>query len=174
MIGRVFSTASFDHSRRHRFTLQRMWGEPTTTENRMALWIMLNPSTADEAIDDPTIRKVRGFTERLGLDGFTVVNLYPLRATKPKELWATPPDFAARDENDHRLRVEIAQLYPYKIAAWGRHARPPEVRRFTQWCARTGVPLWSLRENKDGSPAHPLMLPYSCIDTMAPMELDRR
>ena len=46
----------------------------------------LNPSTANEKVPDPTIRKVMGFAERKGFDSFVMINLYPQRATNPNDL----------------------------------------------------------------------------------------
>jgi hypothetical protein len=53
-------------------------------------WVMLNPSTADAEVDDPTIRRCMSFAKREGYDGIEVLNLYGLRATKPKHLLDHP------------------------------------------------------------------------------------
>lgn len=66
----------------YRFALHRWWGDGI----RLG-FVMLNPSTADAEIDDPTIRRCMGFARTLGFDGIRVVNLYAYRATKPADLW---------------------------------------------------------------------------------------
>lgn len=119
------------------------------------LWIMLNPSTADEATDDPTIRRLRTFTRRFGFSGFTVVNLYAYRATKPNDLW-TAADPVGPD-NDRVIRETAFTAHTEGapiIAAWGANAKPDRVAHVL------ALPfvrdLHCLGVNKDGSPKHPL------------------
>ena len=71
----------FESVRMYRYVLTRSWAEGS-----MVVWVMLNPSTADARVDDPTIRKVMGFSRRWGYAGCVVVNLFGLRATDPKAL----------------------------------------------------------------------------------------
>lgn len=63
--------------------IRRIAGED---EDRRVLWIMLNPSTADASEDDPTIRRVLGFSKHWGYGWVEAVNLYAFRATEPIEL----------------------------------------------------------------------------------------
>lgn len=158
------SQVIFDPDRRYRYSLTRAWTNRGADPSWRALWIMLKPSTADEHVDDPTIRKVRGFTQRLGLDGFTVVNLYPLRATKPKDLWAQPLSAEAVATNRDYLIRELGTRYPHKIIAWGGHAKPPEVHWLMWRAYELGVALTRLGTTKGGMPRHPLMLPYAALD----------
>lgn len=65
----------------YRYLLWRTWGPgPTMT------FIMLNPSTADHAVDDPTIRRCIGFAKRDGCDEIVVINLFAYRTSSPKVL----------------------------------------------------------------------------------------
>lgn len=66
----------------YRYMLTREWDE----HGDKICWVMLNPSTADETLDDPTIRRVRSFSQREGYGSLVVVNLYAMRATDPKGL----------------------------------------------------------------------------------------
>lgn len=66
----------------YRYSLTREWG----TEGGFVNFIMLNPSTADAQIDDPTIRRCIGFAKGWGFGGLIVTNLYAFRATDPKAL----------------------------------------------------------------------------------------
>lgn len=123
-------------------------------------WIMVNPSTADASENDATIRRVIGFTERLG-GGFAVVgNKFAYRATDIRALRsATDPK---GPENDAHLE-QIMLAAPLVIAAWGPLAKLPEnLRRRWRTVAamadRLGVTLHCLGTAKDGQPRHPLML----------------
>lgn len=125
-------------------------------------WIMVNPSTANATEDDATIRKVVGFTERLGGGWAIVGNKFAYRATDVRELRT------ARDpkgpENDHHLR-QIMRDAPIVIAAWGPLTKlhPPLRKRWTTICMlarEEGARLMCLGTAQDGQPRHPLMLAY--------------
>jgi hypothetical protein len=125
-------------------------------------WIMVNPSTADATEDDATIRKVMGFTERLGGGWAIVGNKFAYRATDVKELrrCADPRG----PENDAHLE-QIMRDAPLVIAAWGPLAKLPDHlrRRWRTVCAiadRVGAELMCLGAAQDGQPRHPLMLAY--------------
>lgn len=122
------------------------------------LWIMLNPSTADETLDDPTIRRVRGFTHRLGSSGFTVVNLYAYRATKPADLWKAADPVGPDNDPTIRMLAFTARMEDAPIiAAWGANAKP---ERVAEVLALPHVgDLHCLGITKDGAPRHPLYLP---------------
>jgi len=125
-------------------------------------WIMVNPSTADATADDATIRKVIGFTERLGGGWAVVGNKFAYRATDVREL-RTAPDPRGR-ENDAHLEA-IMRSTPVVIAAWGPLTKlPVHLRRRWRTVAtiadRVGVKLMCLGTAKDGQPRHPLMLAY--------------
>lgn len=146
---------------RYRYRLTRRWGDGYALP-----WIMLNPSTADGETDDPTIRKCIGFATRLGYPAIEVFNLYAWRATKPRDLpicsgdpiGPLADDIMAGVFNELRL-----QDRGYVICAWGanarNHRRADAVRT---GLAISGARLRALRLLADGTPAHPLMLPYSC------------
>src|SRR5258708_25884820 len=69
----------------YRYELTRRWDS-----RPMVTWVMLNPSIADAEVDDLTVTKCCGFTQRWGWGGIRVVNLFALRATNPKELHDHP------------------------------------------------------------------------------------
>lgn len=144
-----------------RFSLSREWDSTLHT----LPFIMLNPSTADAMTDDPTIRKCIGFAERLGYGGIEVFNLFAYRATNPKDL--ARAGWPVGTGNDSVIAARLRQIradgHSNVICAWGAHARG---------LARTGdllgklefgrCRLFALRLLSDGTPAHPLMLPYTC------------
>src|SRR3954470_11499675 len=82
----IEKSAAFSSCMTWRYRLTRYWGPGS-----MLPFVMLNPSTADDEVDDPTIRRCMGFARREGLGGIVVANLYALRATYPKSL-ALHPD----------------------------------------------------------------------------------
>lgn len=123
------------------------------------LFIMLNPSTADATQDDPTIRKCRGFSERLGFSFFEVVNLFDYRATDPKDLKKSPEPCS---QHNMPMILAAARHSEMVICAWGTHGsyrgQDLQVIRMLE-CA--SIPMKALGVTKDGHPRHPLYVPYS-------------
>ena len=158
------ATATLSECGRYRYRLNRDYRDVMAERSeKLLLWIMLNPSTADARIDDPTIRKCRGFSERLGFGRFSVGNLFAYRATDPKELLAlTARDFHASvgPDNDAHLVSMIAAADAVMLA-WGSHGRRfvdrcEAVKRFVPMAKRGRLgPL-----SKEHQPRHPLMLSY--------------
>ena len=84
----------------YRYNLSRTWSRHQSAPR--LLWIMLNPSTADEDNDDATIRRCIDFSRRWGFSGLDVVNLLAIRTTKPSAIHAEP------DPSSRRIREAIA------------------------------------------------------------------
>lgn len=125
-------------------------------------WIMVNPSTADAEVDDPTIRKVVGFTTRLGGGWAIVGNVFAWRATDVRDLKAAHDPHGP--ENDAHLRQIIADA-PVVIVAWGPTAKLPKLlrhryMRVVRIADDLGIKLMCLGTAGDGHPRHPLMLAY--------------
>lgn len=143
----------------YRYWLTRSWA---TSEAfvRHVCWIMLNPSIADAERDDSTIRKCRGFTERLGYTAFHVVNLYGFRATKPADLWRAADRVGPTNDvwlaNTARNTANTGGLV---IAAWGANGPVDRVREVV--ALLDGIPLWCFGTTNTGQPRHPLMTAYS-------------
>lgn len=137
----------------YRYALTRSWSSEGAGH---VLWIMLNPSTADADVDDPTIRRCQTFAYRWGYDGITVVNLFALRSKDPRALLNHPdPVGPANDVNIASLAKAAGT--GLLVAAWGAdgrlHGRSGRVR---QTLAATGRPLHTLGLTKFGHPRHPL------------------
>lgn len=120
------------------------------------VFVMLNPSTADAAQDDPTIRRLYTFARGAP---FVVVNLYAWRSASPKDMFAVA-DFVdiAGPENAAHLAT-VAAMGCKIVAAWGAHAKQSQVQAFMDICAAFGAPVYCLGMNSDGSPKHPLYVP---------------
>jgi len=146
--------AVLDPTGRYRFQLWRLWGA-----GQRIGWIGLNPSVADASKDDPTIRRMVRFARDWGYDGITVVNLFPLRATDPRQLQehALPED--VRRANLEHILAAAAQC-PMLIAAWGVRGGLDQTDTVTRMRLReAGRGLWCLRKTKAGHPEHPLYVP---------------
>lgn len=152
--------------RKYRYTLWRDWDmDPVTgcTDdakdlNSYAMFIGLNPSTADETQDDPTIRKCIGFAKRWGFAGLMMTNLFAFRATQPKDMKRA--ENPSGEDNQHHL-LQCASAAGIIVAAWGKNGRyRNQDLTVTQWLGSIGAQLHCLRKNGDGSPEHPLYVPY--------------
>ncbi len=146
-------TATLSPCRRYRYTLWRNWGDLLASGKGYAMFIGLNPSTADETEDDPTIRRCITFAKTWGYDGLCMANLFAFRATDPSVMLAEPDPIG--QDNDSHLLV-MAGNAGVVVAAWGTSGvhmgRADAVRKL--------VPhLHYLRLTKDGHPGHTLYLP---------------
>jgi len=144
-----------------RYSLTRKWGDGKTL-----VFIMLNPSTADADVDDPTIRKCIGFARRMLFTGIQVVNLYAYRSRFPADIQSIGWPQGEANNDYVREAINNAKLEDgMVILAWGANARHHEhAERMLNNIKLSGVRYRALRLLADGTPAHPLMLPYSCID----------
>jgi hypothetical protein len=130
----------------------------------MACFVMLNPSTADASEDDPTIRKCIGFAKRWGAGGIRVVNLYPWRATNPRDL---PNGREVGGEHTGVLSNNDAAILAascdagWVVVAWGANHGPWPMQRVHVLDLLRNRRVCCLGRTADGSPRHPLMLAYT-------------
>ena len=145
----------------YRYKLSRIW-DITVPSLR---FVMLNPSTADANLDDPTIRRCIGFGRREGYGGIEVLNLYGYRATKPAALREAADPIGPDNETylDH-LGAWTARVGIPIVLAWGVHGGERGLY-VARRLARLGADLRCLGLSRDGHPKHPLYLP-----TSAPLE----
>jgi len=116
------------------------------------MFIGLNPSTADETKDDPTIRRCIRFAKDWGYGGVLMMNAYAFRATNPKDMKAVEdPVGPDNDEAFGYRRTQVGLI----VAAWGNHC---ESSRATKVCHLIGKPIHCLGRTKSGQPKHPLYL----------------
>lgn len=135
-----------DPDRTWRYQLRRVW-DPLSPP---VAFVGLNPSTADERHDDPTVRRCIGFAKRWGYGGLIMTNAFAFRATAPREMRAAPDPLGP--DNDLHLRAVAAEA-PLVVAAWGAggvfHGR-------SAYLTSLLGELWALGLTKDGEPRHPL------------------
>jgi hypothetical protein len=147
--------ATFSECGRYRYRLRRTW----LPELPPVLWIMLNPSTADAATDDPTIRRCMRFAQRWGgFGGLEVCNLFALRSTDPKALrQAADP---VGPDNDRAI-LEASKAAGCVVVAWGAGG---ELKGRGRIVARAlsfvRADLVCLGRTQRGHPLHPLYVPY--------------
>lgn len=144
---------------RYRYRLHRQ----VTASDRVALFIMLNPSTADAQQDDPTIRRCMGFARSMECGLLVVVNLFAYRSKSPKILMSAPEPVGPENDRHISAAAVEADLSGGKIVcAWGAHGghlgRAAVVMRSLLLSVCEPV---SLGETRNGSPRHPLYLPSS-------------
>jgi hypothetical protein len=142
-------TALLSPSGLYRYRLGRRW----SAENAV-LWIMLNPSTADAAIDDATIRRCVAYARDWGYGAILVGNVFPYRATNPKELLGNPLGDIEGSDNWGHIR-EMSLEASLVVCAWGsnvlcRHARERVAK------AVHDRPIRCLGLSPSGAPFHPL------------------
>jgi hypothetical protein len=149
----------------YRYRLTREPHDQHTTAGP-ALFIMLNPSTADASLDDPTIRRCRGFAKAWDCRGLIVANLYALRATDPAQLWKHRDPVG--EDNDAMLAALVRE-HETVVCAWGANARPDRVAALRKMFHRLSRPV-CLGVTKAGAPRHPLYIraDQPLIDWSAP------
>lgn len=146
--------AEFSSCRRWRYLLRRYWGGTGPP----ATFVCLNPSTADEIRDDPTIRRCSGFAQSWGCSSMGVVNLFAWRSTDPRAL-RKAEDPIGPDNNRfiYQEARKAAVCGGPVVIAWGNHGH---------YLGRGGdviellseFDLKAFRRTNRGQPWHPLML----------------
>lgn len=145
----------FSPDRVYRYTLVHRWPGLFDQTQRLACWIALNPSTADENRLDPTLRRIRGYSMKWGYTGFVMLNAFALRSTDPRAL--TRVDDPVGPENDAWLLRETEKA-DRVFCCWGAHARLGG-RQEALLRLLKDRPLYYLRLTSGGFPCHPLYLP---------------
>ena len=140
---------------RYRYSLSRWWRR---VGPRIA-WVMLNPSTADAAQDDPTIRRVVGFSKAWGFTHVEVVNLFAYRTPSPARLWERRCDIVGPQNRDY-LRAAIFAADRVMVA-WGaaKDGRiAAQVDAVKAIVRPAGILPQCLGTTQSGAPRHPLYL----------------
>jgi len=136
----------------YRYLLRRAWDH----SKPRALYVMLNPSTADAEIDDPTIRSCIRLAKELGYGSFEVVNLYAFRATKPAALISELTPSGPR--NGEIVKAAIGRC-DVVICAWGAHQMAVRKSKWMVGEIRALRPAaYCFGKTKAGAPRHPLYI----------------
>lgn len=142
------SSAVFSKDRIYRYELWRKY------DNNLpfCMFIALNPSTATETEDDPTVRRCIQYSKDWRYGGLCMTNIFAFRATNPKDMMKFNEPIGP--ENNETLK-RLSEKAGIIVAAWGKEGtfmnRGQEIIDL--------IPnLYCLKKNKDGSPSHPLYL----------------
>jgi len=154
----TISSAEFSPDRVHRYELWRTWDK----SKGIAMFIGLNPSTADEIKNDPTVTRCINYAKKWGYGGMIMSNIFAYRATDPKIMkGATDP---VGPDNDEWL-VKSSKEASLIVAAWGNHGEFME-RGTAVMNLFDGTELHCLSLNKTGHPKHPLYCSSSLKPTL--------
>lgn len=146
--------ATFSDCMRYRYRLWRYWDRA----KRPLCFLMLNPSTADDLSNDPTVERCQRRALSMGFGGLEVVNIFAFRSTKPALLYSLADPVGP--DNDQAIRDACAAS-GMVICGWGDHGklsgRGSAVRGLL---AQAGIVPHVLKVNSSGEPKHPLYVSY--------------
>jgi len=137
--------AEFSIDKKERYSLKREWDK---SKNKI-LYIMLNPSFADDKDDDPTIRRLINFTKKFNSGGFLVGNIFTTITPNPKELDKSK---GMSDKNFEEL-IKLINKVDQIVYAWGSSIEEPQLLK------KLVLNPKCFGKNLNGTPKHPLYLP---------------
>ena len=141
--------AEFSIDKKERYSLNREWDK---SKNKI-LYIMLNPSLADDKNDDPTIRRLINFTKKFNYGGFLVGNIFTTITPNPKEIDKSK---GMSDKNFEKL-LNLINKVDKIVYAWGNSVEEP------QHLKELILSPKCFGKNLNGTPKHPLYLPKNSI-----------
>ena len=137
--------AEFSIDKKERYSLKREWDK---SKNKI-LYIMLNPSLADDKNDDPTIRRLVSFTKKYNYGGFLVGNIFTTITPNPKELDKSK---GMSDKNFEEL-IKLINKVDQIVYAWGSSIEEPQLLK------KLVLSPKCFGKNVNGTPKHPLYVP---------------
>lgn len=153
--GDAASTAIYSPCERYRYSLTRVWDASGSKAN----FLMLNPSTATEVQNDPTVERCERRARALGHGSFCVTNIFAWRDTDPRAMRRAADPVGA--ENDAAI-LAAAAWADQVVCAWGTHGAHLDRGRHVEALLRdANHRLYHLGLSKDGHPKHPLYIAYA-------------
>ena len=153
--GDAHSIAQYSDCEQYRYALTRVW----ELETSQVVFVMLNPSTATEVQNDPTVERCERRARTLGFGGFQVINIFAWRSTDPKKMRVAKDPIGP--DNDKTI-MKACRWGDQIIAAWGTHGshlnRGSEVEKILR---KSNKPIFHLGLSKGGHPKHPLYIAYA-------------
>lgn len=151
----VYKEAVFSKCLKYRYCLSRIWDRT----QQFLYWLLLNPSTADQINDDPTVLRCQEWARRKGYGGTIVYNIFAYRAKCPEEM--KEQDDPTGPDNDLWIKELAKNNSADIVAGWGndglhrqRHQQVLDIFN------ATGGRLLVLAVNQSGCPRHPLYVRY--------------
>ncbi|MEE3035291.1 MAG: DUF1643 domain-containing protein [Bacteroidota bacterium] len=141
----MIKSAILSDDRKHRYLLSRIWNQ----NNENILFIMLNPSSADEDLDDRTTKKIIRFSKKWGFGGLYICNLYTYRTSSPKKLFSLAKNKRGSNKDEIKKHAKKCSKVVY---AWGNKEKVPS------WLNEMVLNPTYIELSKEGVPKHPLYL----------------
>lgn len=169
--------AEFSVDRIYRYKLWRHWGAERDP-SKVACFLMLNPSTADEHDLDPTLRRCVNFAKSWSCTGMVVVNLFAVVSADPKILLTQAdavgdvPRLTTLGRTVDNTNVILQEVEESHILMLGWGAFPEAAKRAKEMLdllpGHNAQPM-CLGTTQSGAPKHPLyvaswtpLIPYVC------------
>jgi len=152
--GDAISEATYSDCESYRYALTRVWDNT----GRKVLFLMLNPSTATEVQNDPTVERCERRARTLGFGAFRVCNIFAYRATDPRDMRAAHDPVGTGNDVAILAAIDWADDV---VAGWGNHgdhlSRGDAVETLLRNQPKTPKHLGL---TKSGHPKHPLYIAY--------------
>ena len=153
------SEAHFSACEKYRYWLRRDWD----LDRDAICFLMLNPSTADEVDNDPTIERCQRRAITMGYGSMIIVNLFPFRMTDSTQLNTIGDLLGDASEADNYI-LRAVQETSITVCGWGKHplaaTRGQNVLLMLK-NANLRHKVKCLQLNADKSPQHPLYIAYT-------------
>lgn len=163
----TWTAATFSDDRKHRFTLERRWTGATELDP-FALWIGMNPSTADEYVDDTTVRRETTYTRTWKLHRYVKVNICSYRATNPYDILEAEIERMEKENLKRVLLHALDKRCRRVLLAFG-NVPSPLVRsrnHLLKLLRKFDVEAECLGITKNGWPRHPSRLAHGIVPSI--------
>lgn len=148
--------AVFSPCRKWRYHIEHVWDDAKPN----LLWLMLNPSTADEKQNDPTVERCERRARMWGFGGFEVYNIFAFRATDPANMKAQTDPIGA-DNDAWMIKFAKKSRETKGVLGWGEHGKHLGRGAYVLDLLRAhDAKLYALKLNASGHPKHPLYVGY--------------
>lgn len=155
--GDAASTAVYSDCEKYRYSLTRVWD----AGGGKVHFVMLNPSTATEVQNDPTVERCERRARTLGFGAFRVTNIFAWRDTDPRKMRAASDPIGP--ENDDAI-IAASTWADQTVCGWGTHGEHLERgAKVLDMLRKTRLPLLHLGITKHGHPKHPLYIAYAQV-----------
>lgn len=154
------STAVYSPCESYRYALERRWSDG----GKFLVMIMLNPSTATEAQNDPTVARCERRARMWGFDGLLVLNIFAYRATDPQDMKAAADPVGPLNDLTIMDAITGVAMNPASqiLCGWGTHGNHTgRADKVLAMIAARGITPLALSWTKDGHPQHPLYIGYN-------------